>query len=128
MLLDLRKITLKKEGLTILEICDLLLNSNQNTAMRNSIIKCKQSYNNLMCNPMIRIVINDEVETTQKIIDRWFYGHYFHEWENLKSSLRCLDIAQPIHKFNFITAITNLASIAGRVSENARQFINDSQT
>lgn len=119
MLLDLRKLTLKKDGVRIMEICDLIIDNTDDLKIKDNINKCKEIYENMMENTAIKMIINGQDEKTSDLIDNWLYGYYFHEQKENEDKLRSLGVGQPLHKYNFVLAITNLVKLVILVSNNA---------
>ena len=119
MLLDLRKLTLKKDGVRILEICDLILTNTEDSKIKENVSKCKEIYEKMMESPAIKMIINGQDEKTSDLIDKWLYGYYFHEQKGNEDKLRSLGVGQPLHRFNFVLAITDLVKLAAVVANNA---------
>lgn len=122
MLIDLRKITLAKDGVRFTEICDLLLSCVSDQAVVGNIQQCKKNYEAIMKKTAIGMIINSVPETGKSIIDKWFYGHYFHEKQYSKD-LDKLGAGLYVHKTNFVIAIINLIEVAACVANNAKLIV-----
>lgn len=53
------------------------------------------------------------------MLKKWLYGHYVHEKQHAQD-LRDLGIGQPIHRMNFVLAITDLIKICSWIANNAK--------
>jgi hypothetical protein len=121
-LLDLRKFTLKKDGVRLTEICDLLIANSTNQEITNRVQKCKDLYAEMMKEPSIKMIINSESETGKAVMDKWLYGHYFHEAEYSKD-LEVIGVGLPMHKTNFVIAVTDLIKLSAVVANNAKELL-----
>ena len=119
MLLDLRKITLKRDDVFILDICNILIANTTDQGMIALFEKSKSNYQILIEQPAIKIVIDNEIETGWDVIRKWLYGEYFHEKQE-KNNLQKLGVAEQIHKFSFVSAITDFIKICVVVANNAK--------
>ncbi len=122
MLLDLRKFTLKKDGVYLPDICDLLIANTTDQKIINNLQKCKDIYASLMKEPTIKMIINSKSETGEDVIKKWLYGYYFHEKQHAKD-LDNLGVGQTLHKTNFVIAITNLITLSAYVANNGKLVI-----
>lgn len=122
MLIDLRKFTLKKDNVYILDTCDFLILNTTNPDIILNLQKCKSNYLLLLNQPTIEMIINNEIETGWDVMRKWFYGHYFHE-DQEKQNILNLGIGKQIHKFSFVTAITALINLCAVVANNAKLIL-----
>ena len=121
-LLDLRKFTLKKDGVRLTEICDLLIANSTDKQMTGRIERCKDLYQEMMKEPSIKMIINSESETGKAVMDKWLYGHYFHEAQHSRD-LEILGDSLPLHKANFVIAVTDLIKLSAVVANNAKELL-----
>jgi hypothetical protein len=124
MLIDLRKFTLKKDNVYILDICDFLILNTTNQDIILNLQKCKNNYLILLDKPIIKMIINNEVETGWDVIRKWFYGHYFHE-DQEKQNMQNLGFIKQMHKFSFVNAITELIGLCSVVANNAKLILDN---
>ncbi len=124
MLLDLRKFTLRgdKDGVYIPNICDLLITNTSNQDTISSVQKCKDFYDKLMNEPAIKMIIDSQTETGKDVLDKWLYGHYFHE-EERRQDLKDLGVGVQIHKANFVIAVTDLIRLSTVLTDYAKRVI-----
>lgn len=122
MLIDLRKFTLAKDGVRLIDICDLLIANTSDQEIITNVEKCKNVYNSLMAEPKIKMTINGASETGLDIMKKWLYGCYFHEKQHSKDLVN-LGIAQPLHKTNFVNFAIDLISLAMTVAYNASMVL-----
>jgi hypothetical protein len=120
MLLDLRKFTLEKDGVRLSDICDLLIADTENQEIVANLQKCKDNYGLLMHDPAIQMIVDGEIETN--VVKKWLYGHYFHE-EQYQEELKNLGLGQPLHKMNFVVAITELIKLCVVAANNAKRVL-----
>ncbi len=122
MLLDLRKFTLKKDEVYLPNICDLLIANTSDQKIIDNLQKCKDNYELLMKEPAIKMIINSQAETGKGVMDKWLYGHYFHEKQHAKD-LDNLGVGQPLHKTNFVITVTKLIALSACVANNGKLVI-----
>jgi hypothetical protein len=129
MLIDLRKLTLEKDDVYLPNIFELLISKTTNPQDREKLNEWKVAYKNFLLNPpSIPLTVNGKTDTVWDILEKWFYGHYFHEHSNHQSFLKSLNFGAPIHKFNFTLAITTLIKIAEAISLIARRVLDEQNT
>ncbi|MBT9150446.1 MAG: hypothetical protein DDT40_00618 [candidate division WS2 bacterium] len=124
-LMDLRKFFLEKDGVEFKEICDLVYNNTGNQTVKDNITKCKSVYDQLLKNPIIKILINGKEEETDAIIKRWLYGHYIHEQEKNIEALNELGIGKELHKYNFLSAIVDLIKLSVVIANNTKVVLSE---
>lgn len=122
MLMDLRKFTIKRDGVYLPDICDLVIANASDPKTVENVQKCKDLYSELMKEPSIRMIIESETETGKAVMDKWLYGHYIHEKQH-KEDLQNLGLGQQIHKANFVWSVTELIKISSWVANNAKTVL-----
>jgi len=122
-LMDLRKFFLKKDGVEFREICDLVYNDTDNQTVKDNITKCKSVYDQLLKNPVIKMLIDGKEEETDAIIKRWLYGYYIHEQEKNIEALDKLGIGRELHKYNFLSTIVDLIKLSVVIVNNAKMVL-----
>lgn len=110
---------MKKDDVFILDICDLLIANTTDQATVANLEKCKSNYGILIEQPAIKMVIDNEIETGWGVISKWLYGEYFHEKQE-KHNLQKPGVAEQIHKFSFVAAITDFIGLCAVVANNAK--------
>ena len=118
-LMDLRKVTMPRDGVYLPTICDLLIASTTNQETIANIKKCRENYDLAMKVPAVKMVINGKDE--MGVVKKWLYGHYFHE--EREQELRDLGVVQPMHKANFVVAVTELIAACAVVANNAKVIL-----
>lgn len=128
MLIDLRKLTLEKEDVYLLEILNLLINKTTSETNKLKIKEWKEAYENFLSSPpAISMKINEKTETVWEILEKWLYGYYFHEHDNHQKYLDGLNFSSPIHKYNFTLAVITLIKIASTISHIAEEVLNEKE-
>jgi hypothetical protein len=123
MLIDLRKFTLDRDDVNLIDICNLLITNTTDAETITNLEKCKSIFSQLKQEPPIRMVIDNEIETGWDVIRKWLYGHYFHEKQE-RDNLKKLGVVEKIHKYNFVVTITELISLCNTVANNAKIVLN----
>lgn len=122
MLLDLRKVLLVRDGVYFPEICSLIIANTANQDVKRNVQKCVSLYETVLQEPAIKMVINSVNESGEDVLNKWLYGHYFHEKQH-NLDLQNLGVGLPLHRINFVIAITDLIKICSWVANNAKLVI-----
>ena len=121
MLLDLRKVIAKKEGVKFTEICDLISTNTKDVATANSVRTCKELY--LKEDTSVKMIIDGVPENNSAMRDKWINGKYFHS--DKEAELQAVGIGRELHKYNFVTAMTGLISLVSVLSREAQAFLRE---
>jgi len=121
MLMDLRKLTLKRDGVNFPDICDLLVANSSDATTISNVRQCKALWSEVMEKPPVKMVIGDETESGEGMMKKWLYGHYFHE--DRANELQELGLIEQFHKANFVIAMTDLVKIAAITANNAKVLL-----
>jgi hypothetical protein len=122
-LMDLRKLLLKKDGVLFPEICDLIKANTTDPTIITEIEDCKNAYNKLMADPQVTMILNGTPEKASEVLSNWLYGHYIHEEKDKEEYLAKLGPAAPLHRYNFVIAITQLIDLSILISIRARKVL-----
>jgi hypothetical protein len=76
-----------------------------------------------MLDPQFAMIINGTPEKAADIIKNWLYGHYIHEQKDKEDYLKSLGLAAPFHRYNFVTAITNLIDLSTLISVRGKKVL-----
>lgn len=120
LLLDLRKFTLSKDGVEFTDICTLLLSKTSDQEIIKNINACREQFEKVMTQSVVKLIVDGEIEENIKIIKTWFYGHYFHEQPEHTRNLARLGLGESLHKFNFINLIESLSYLSVILANNAK--------
>ena len=118
MLIDLRKFTIKTDGVFLLDICDLLIQHTTDETIIDNLSKCKNRYLQIKEQTPIIFMIDNEIETGWSTIRKWLYGEYIHDRQERQNLLN-LGIGQEMHKFNFLNLILGLKKVCSVIARNA---------
>src|SRR5690606_34754865 len=79
-LMDVRKFTLSKDGLQLDKICTRVARNAKDPKTIKNVEDCKMIYVQLkQRSPAIKLLIDGVEEGTEAVLQKWLYGHYFHE-------------------------------------------------
>ncbi len=126
MLIDLRKITLEKDKVGLVNVCNVLIKETKNPEIGEKLKEWKTVYQAFLVGPpAVPLDINGKIDTVEEILEKWFYGDYFHEENEYRVSLESLDFGKPIYQYNLIIAVTTLMQIAIGIPNLAKEGLEE---
>jgi hypothetical protein len=126
MLIDLRKLTLEKDEVYLPDILDLLATETSVKETQENIYKWKQAYEAFLAGPpTLPLRVNGKTDSVYEVLEKWFYGYYFHEHDKHQVFLKSLNFGEPIHKYNFAISISALIKTVRAISSIASQVLEE---
>jgi len=108
-LLDFRKLYMAKEPTNFNEICKLVVKINPNKNFIKKVNKLEAEWNKVLT----QSTHYDEttLDSNKDVLDKWFYGHYFHRDKMKYDELNLMQSIKPVHKLVFVATILDLSGV-----------------
>lgn len=126
LVMDLRLLTLQQDGIKVEDVCDLLIKNTKNVQTKSNVEGWKKIYIDFLNGrPTLPLEVNGMSDTNWEILEKWIYGKYSHRDKKHIDSLSALGFGEPIHRFNFLTALNNFRVIVASIANNAKLVLDE---